>query len=88
MDIDKSGVQRALFSQLPLSIEEPYQAMGRALGRGTTLTTTKELAFDVKGVSGCLALIAGDPVGLAVIELVVDCEYYKHSFFLPRHSAT
>jgi hypothetical protein len=61
--------------------------MGRALGRGTTLTTTEELVFDVKGVSGCLTLIASDPIGLAVIELVVDNEYYKH-IFPPRHSAT
>jgi hypothetical protein len=84
MGIDKSGVLRVLFSQLPLSVEELYQAMGRA-GRGTTTLTAKvEIVFDIKSVSGCLALIAGDPIGLAnfiaIIELLVDYEYYKHSF--------
>jgi hypothetical protein len=58
---------------------------GRA-GRGTTTFTAEvEIVFDIKSVSGCLALIAGDPTGLAnfniaVIELLVDYEYYKHSF--------
>jgi hypothetical protein len=83
MGIDKPGVLRVLFSQLPLSLEELYQAMGRA-GRGTTLMATVELVFDVKCITGCLALIAGDPVGLAnfigVLELVVDYFHCKHSF--------
>jgi hypothetical protein len=83
MGIDASGVLRVLFSHPPLSLEELYQAMGRA-GRGTPLTATVEIVFDIKSVSGCLALIAGDPTGLAnfiaVIELLVDYEYCKHSF--------
>jgi hypothetical protein len=83
MGIDKSGVLHVLFSHLPLSLEELYQAMGRA-GRGTLLTATVEIVFDIKSVTGCLALIAGDPIGLAnfigVIELLVDYEYCKHSF--------
>jgi hypothetical protein len=83
MGIDASGVLHVLFSHLPLSLEELYQAMGRA-GRGTLLTATVEIVFDIKSVTGCLALIAGDPIGLAnfigVIELLVDYEYCKHSF--------
>jgi hypothetical protein len=83
MGIDASAVLRVLFSQLPLSLEELYQAAGRA-GRGTTLTATVELVFDIGCVTGCLALIAGDSVGIAnftaVIELLVDHYHCKHSF--------
>jgi hypothetical protein len=83
MGIDASAVLCVLFSQVPLSLEELYQAAGRA-GRGTTLTATMELVFDIGCVTGCLALIAGDSVGIAnftaVIELLVDHYHCKHSF--------
>jgi hypothetical protein len=59
-------------------------ALRRAARGTTTLTAEVEIVFDIKSVSGCLALIAGDPIGLAnfigVIELLVDYEYCKHSF--------
>jgi superfamily II DNA helicase RecQ len=50
MGVDKAGVMHVIFSQFPLSIEELYQAMGRA-GRGTKFTATVELVFDVRSAS-------------------------------------
>mmetsp|Transcript_7910 Transcript_7910/g.28075 ORF Transcript_7910/g.28075 Transcript_7910/m.28075 type:complete len:231 (-) Transcript_7910:1023-1715(-) len=83
MGIDKPGVRRVMFAQLPLSLIELYQGMGRA-GRGSAELAFIDLFLDATCLSGNLSLIAGDPIGLAdftaVIEFVVDTVHCKHSF--------
>jgi hypothetical protein len=60
MGIDKPGVQRALFSQLPLSIEELYRRMGRA-GRGTTIMATWSSSSTSNASPGVLRSSPGIP---------------------------